>query len=71
MFLLSQDKDEIFLTFPYFGKDYGKPWKDIKDLKAKDFLRMREYGPFKLNSKEHMNHIAEFLRNYTLHKSRY
>ena len=70
MFLLSQDKDEIFFTFPYFGKDYGKPYKNIHALEEKNFLTMREYGPFRLKSKEHMSHIAGFLHNYTLHKSR-
>ncbi|KAM0794067.1 hypothetical protein BDR22DRAFT_978061 [Usnea florida] len=70
IFLLSQDKDEIFLTFPYFTRDYGKPYKDVKDLKEKNFLIMREYGPFLLDSREHMNHILVFLHNYTLHKSK-
>ena len=70
MFLLSQDKDEIFFTFPYFTRDYGKPYKSIEDLKERNFLIMKEYGPFSLKSKEHMNDIAIFLHNYTLHKSR-
>ena len=68
--MLSQDKDEIFITFPHFGKDYGKPWKDIKNLKEKNFLQMRECGPFKLDSEKHISYILEFLSNYTLHKSR-
>ena len=70
MFLLSQDKDEIYLTFPYFTEDYGKPYKDIMYLREKHFLRMHEYGPFQLISKADVNHVAEFLHNYTLHKSR-
>ena len=70
MFLLSQDKDQIFFTFPYFSEDYDRTWKDINDLKEKNFLRMREYGPFHLNSKQDVNYIAEFLKNYTFHKSR-
>ena len=61
MFLSSQDKNEIFLTFPYFEKDYGKQYKNIEDLEEKNFLIMREYGPNRLISKEHMSHIARFL----------
>ena len=70
MFMLLQDKDEIFIIFLYFGKDYGKPWNNIEDLKEKNFLQMRECGPFKLDFKKHMSYILEFLSNYTLHKSR-
>ena len=38
MFLLSQDKDEIFLTFPYFGEDYGKVHENIDNFRKTDFL---------------------------------
>ena len=70
MFLLSQDKDELFLTFPYFGTDYGKPFKNIRDLREKNFLRMHEYRPFSLRSKQHVSYLARFLLDYTVHKSR-
>ena len=61
IFLLSQDKDEIFLPLPYFVEDYGNPYKNIEDLEEKNFLIMREYGPFRLKYREHLNHIAIFL----------
>ena len=61
MVFLSQDKDETFSTFLYVNEDYGKPYKNIEDLKEKKFSTMREYGPFRLGFKEHMNHIAGFL----------
>ena len=70
MFLLSLDKHELFLTFPYFGADYGKPFKSIGDLEERNFLRLWECGPFDLGSKEHVNYIARFLHNYRVHKSR-
>ena len=70
IFLLSQDKDEIFLTFPLFGVAYGDDKKEAKELKLPDFLRMREYGPFRLDSKDDMSYIANFLHAYTLTVSR-
>lgn len=70
IFLLSQDEDEIYLTFPHFTEAYGKDDKNMADLKDTDFLRMREYGPFFLQSKNDVRHVARFLHAYTLHVSR-
>ena len=58
------------MTFPYFSDAYGKDDKNPADLKEVDFLRMREYGPFLLNSKKDVNYIASFLHAYTLHVSK-
>lgn len=69
MFLLSQDKDELYLTFPYFSSDYGKHFPNIEDLRTEHFLRMREYGPFRLKSRKDMSHVLGFVHNYTLYKS--
>lgn len=70
IFLLSQDKDEIYVTFPYFTKAYGKDDKKVADLQERDFLCMREYGPFRLRSKEDVRNIASFLHAYTHHVSK-
>ena len=64
MFCLSQDQDEIFLTFPSFDDSYGED-KSLKDLKQRDFLRMHECGPFKLGSMDDVSQLANFLLAYT------
>ncbi len=75
IFLLSQDKDEIFVTFPRWRKAYGTEPKntkdkvDIDDLTEDDFLWMEEYGPFRIDSAEDVAHVADFLHGYTLHVS--
>lgn len=75
MFLLSQDKDEIFVTFPTWTKAYGKDKgnttnkMDINELTKDDFLWMEEYGPFRLNVADEVARIGNFLHGYTAHVS--
>ena len=69
--MLAQDREEIYVTFPRFTNTYGKDRRGFKnaekDLRDTDFLQMHEYGPFRLDSKEHMTTIARFLYAYTCH----
>ena len=69
IFLLSQDRDQIFLTFPHFEKTYSENQKRTVGLEMTDFLRLREYGPFKLTSRKDVEYIAKFLHAYTLRVS--
>lgn len=70
VFLVSQDKDEIYVAFPRFKKSYGRNLKNIKytaSLREAYFLFMHEYGPFRLDSSEHVRKLASFIRLYTAH----
>lgn len=75
IFRLSQDKDQIFVTFPTWTKAYGKDKGnttdkvDINELTKDDFLWMEEYGPFRLDSADDVAQIANFLHGYTVHAS--
>ena len=70
MFLLSQDKDQVFVTFPTWSKAYGKAEDDknfdIDSLTKDDFLLMEEYGPFRMSSAEDVSHVANFLHDYSV-----
>lgn len=65
IFLLSQDKDKIYLTFPKFGKNYLQGGKKAQNVRAEDFLWMYEFGPFDITSPDHMEKVARFLLAYT------
>lgn len=54
--ILSQNRDKIYVAFPHFSEAYGKS-KNLNNLKPDTFCGC---GPFRLRSKEDVDHIANF-----------
>ena len=67
MFHLAEDRDELYVVFPEFGKAYGNTTKEVDELEDEDFLWMREYGPFYLNSATDVSDVVRFLVLFSMH----
>ncbi|KIX02801.1 uncharacterized protein Z518_08744 [Rhinocladiella mackenziei CBS 650.93] len=72
--LVSQDRDEVYLTLATFGEEYVKYVSGTLNAKAKSsgksnpgpFLRMNEFGPFLTNMKSHMKCLGYYILAFTL-----
>jgi len=72
--LVSQDKDQIFLTFATFNKEYvdyvlGNLTVEVRPSKGSNpgpFLRMNEFGPFLTDSKSHMKCLGYYILAFVL-----
>ena len=67
--LISQDRDEIYLTLAKYPSEYpaylqGKLSPSRKD--ALPFLTMQEYGPWVIESKSNMRHFSTVIMSYCL-----
>ncbi|KAK2762227.1 hypothetical protein FQN54_001237 [Arachnomyces sp. PD_36] len=65
--LISQDRDEIYLTFAQFDeayRDYVMQKRPPTDPPS--FMKMREYGPWKTKNTKDMAHLSRFLLAFTL-----
>lgn len=65
--LISQDHNEIYLNVAEFD------WKYVEYIQGKRrpdasncFLKMREYGPFRLNESGHMKWLGKILLGVTI-----
>lgn len=71
---MSQDREEVFLTFATFDKDYveyvsGNLNAEVgssRESKPGPFLRMNEFGPFITTNKSHMKCLGYYVLAFTL-----
>lgn len=65
--LISQDREEIYLTFAEYDDAYVDYIKQRSNPSEKlSLMSMREFGPWKIESREDMEHLSRFLLAFTL-----
>ncbi len=68
--LISQDRDEIYITLADYGPSYKKyvvdPDFDVSNPSADDFCTMRCFGPFRTGFTEEMSEVSQFILAYTM-----
>ncbi|KAI0435027.1 hypothetical protein F5Y09DRAFT_158661 [Xylaria sp. FL1042] len=69
--LISQDRDEIYLTFAEFDADYvdyvcHKPIDPHEPRRPRSFLTMTEYGPFDVGNRKAMKKLGELVLGLAL-----
>jgi hypothetical protein len=73
--LISQDHDQVFLSFAYYSTAYedylrGKELKgDADTADAKSFLVMHQYGPWSIRAVEQVKHLSRFVLAFALRMS--
>jgi len=66
--LVSQDRHEIYLTMAKFDSSYVKYLRD-GTKEGNPFLRMHEFGPFRIEHMGHMKKVGETILAFTLQMS--
>jgi hypothetical protein len=62
--ILSQDQQEIYITVATDNDDYVRYVQ--RQSRQEAFLYIKNYGPFKVTERTHVNHLAKLILGSTL-----
>ncbi|KAJ5819122.1 hypothetical protein N7474_004713 [Penicillium riverlandense] len=66
--IISQDRNEIYITEASYKDEYVQHLKD-KDAEPAGFLTMQEYGPWNIDDHKHMRHLAKIVVRFCIEVS--